>query len=105
MIMQFVPIAGSVVLRCEYLSFTSLLPKLSIGLSTSITFIIAGEGVSSDDWEAMTIDQMFDLHRLMQDVLIERLTARRAEIESQLKILNQPSKDVAPKKSRDRKFA
>lgn len=105
MIMQFVPIAGSVVLRCEYLSFTSVLPKLSIRLSTSITFIIAGEGVSSDDWESMTIDQMFDLHRLMQDVLIERLTARRAEIESQLKILNQPSKDVAPKKSRDRKFA
>ena len=105
MITQFVPITGSVVLRCEYLSFTSVLPKLSIRLSTTIAFMIAGKDVSSDDWKSMTIDQLFDLHRLMQDVLNERLTARKAEIETQLKILNQPPKNVAPKTSRDRKSA
>jgi len=47
----------------------------------------------------MTIDQLFDLHQLMRGVLIERLKAKKAEIESQLQILNQPSKDVGPKRS------
>ena len=61
--------------------------------------------MSNGDWESMTIDQLFDLHRLMQDVLIERLKARKVEIESQLKILNQPSKDVRPKKYRNWKSA
>jgi len=61
--------------------------------------------VSSEDWESMTIDQLFDLHQLMQGVLIERLKARKAEIENQLKVLNQPSKDVRPKRSRERKSA
>ena len=53
----------------------------------------------------MAIDQLFDLHQLMQGVLIERLKARKAEIENQLKVLNQPSKDVRPKRSRERKSA
>ena len=64
-----------------------------------------GCDMSSDDWESMTIDQLFDLHQLMQGVLIERLKARKAEIENQLKVLNQPSKDVRPKRSRERKSA
>ena len=61
--------------------------------------------MSSDDWGSMTIDQLFDLHQLMQDVLINRLKTRRAEIESQLEILNQPSKDVGTRRSRVRKSA
>ena len=52
-----------------------------------------------NNWQTMTIDELFEVHELMQDVLIERLKAKKAKIESQLKMLNQPS----PKKSRDLK--
>ena len=38
----------------------------------------------------MLIDELFQLQELMQDVLLRRLKARRAEIDLQLKILNQP---------------
>jgi hypothetical protein len=57
------------------------------------------------EWEAqcesMTIDELFELRELMQNILIERLKARKAEIEQRLQILNQPSNDVGPTKSRD----
>ena len=55
----------------------------------------------SDNWESMTIDELFELRELMQDVLSERLNARKAEIERKLKMLDPPSNDVAPTKSRD----
>ena len=52
-------------------------------------------------WEFMTIDELFELRELMQDVLSERLKARKAEIERRLQILNQPSNDGGPTKSRN----
>ena len=55
----------------------------------------------SDNWESMTIDELFELRELMQDVLSERLKARKAEIERKLKMLDQPSNVVGPTKSRD----
>ncbi|WP_035725797.1 hypothetical protein [Bradyrhizobium murdochi] len=55
----------------------------------------------SDEWESMTIDELFELREMMQDVLSERLKARKAEIERKLQMLNQPSNDVGQTKSRD----
>ena len=55
----------------------------------------------SDNWESMTIDELFELRELMQDVLSERLKARKAEIERKLKMLDPASNHVAPTKSRD----
>ena len=37
-------------------------------------------------WESMTIDELFELRELMQNVLIEKLKARKAEIEQRLQI-------------------
>ena len=42
----------------------------------------------------MTIDELFELRELMQDVLIEKLKARKAEIERRWRTLNQPSSNV-----------
>ena len=50
-------------------------------------------------WETMTIDELFELRELMQDVLSERLKAKKAEIERRLQILDQPSSGVGPTKS------
>ena len=47
--------------------------------------MIAGGDMLSDDWESMTIDELFELHKLIQDVLRERLKARKAEIGAQTK--------------------
>lgn len=49
-------------------------------------------------WETMTIDELFELRELMQDVLSERLKAKKAEIERRLQILDQPSSGVGPTK-------
>ena len=49
----------------------------------------------------MTINELFELRELMQDVLADKLKARKAEIERKLQILNQPSNDVGSKKSHD----
>ena len=46
----------------------------------------------------MTIDELFELRELMQDVLSERLKAKKAEIERRLQILDQPSSGVGPTK-------
>ena len=51
-------------------------------------------------WESMTIDELFELRELMQDVLSERLKARKAEIESKLEMLDHPSRDVRSTQSR-----
>jgi hypothetical protein len=49
----------------------------------------------------MTIDELFELRELMQDVLSEKLKARKAEIERRLQILNQPSNGGGSTKSRN----
>jgi len=49
-------------------------------------------------WESMTIEELFELRELMQDVLNERLKASRAEIKRKLKTLGQ---GVPPIKSAD----
>jgi hypothetical protein len=48
----------------------------------------------------MTIEELFELRELMQDVLSETLKAKRAEIERKLQMLEQPSTDVGPTKFR-----
>jgi len=50
--------------------------------------------------EAMTIEEMFKLRQAIQDLLSERLTSRKTEIERILKALKQPSVDVKPAKRR-----
>jgi hypothetical protein len=52
-------------------------------------------------WDSMTIDELFELRELMQDVLSEKLKAKKAEIERRLQILNEPSNDGGPTKSRN----
>ena len=52
-------------------------------------------------WETMTIEELFELRELMQDVLSERLKAKKADIERRLQILNQPSNEGGPTKSRE----
>ena len=51
-------------------------------------------------WENMTIEELFELRELMQDVLSKKLKAKKAEIEHRLQMLNQPSNDVGPTKPR-----
>ena len=66
--------------------------------------MIAGGDMVSDwksQWDSMTIDELFELRELMQDVLSEKLKAKKAEIERRLQILNQPSNDGGPTKSRN----
>ena len=41
-------------------------------------------------WESFTIDELFALHELMQDVLSKKLKAKKAELERRLQILDQP---------------
>jgi len=55
----------------------------------------------SDEWKSMTIEELFELRELMQDVLSERLKAKKAEIEKRLKILNSPLNDASSRKSRN----
>ena len=45
-------------------------------------------------WEAMTIDELFQLRELMQDVLMKRLEAKKAELELRLQSLNLPASDT-----------
>ena len=66
--------------------------------------MIAGGDMVSDwksQWDSMTIDELFELRELMQDVLSEKLKAKKAEIERRLQILNQPSNDGGPTKFRN----
>jgi hypothetical protein len=39
----------------------------------------------------MSVDELLELHQLMQAILRERLAAKKEEIESRLRQLNQPS--------------
>jgi hypothetical protein len=79
------------------LSFTSVLLKLPY--TESIAFMTGAGTMLSDDWESMTIDELFELRELMQDVLSERLKARKAELEQRLRTVIQRSSDVEPTKS------
>ena len=49
-------------------------------------------------WESMTIDELIALREQMQEVLSERLKAKKADIERRLKALNPPPSDVEPLK-------
>ncbi|MCA6113944.1 hypothetical protein J6524_03250 [Bradyrhizobium sp. WSM 1738] len=53
-----------------------------------------------EQWESMTIDELFALRELMQDVLSEKLKAKKAEIERRLQMLDLPSSSVGPTQSR-----
>ena len=56
----------------------------------------------NSEWESMTIDELFRLRELMQDVLSERLKAKKVELERRLQILNLPSSDIGPTKTQQR---
>jgi hypothetical protein len=43
------------------------------------------------EWDSMSIEELFELHRLMQSVLREKLVARNKLLEDRLPQLNQPS--------------
>ena len=53
----------------------------------------------ASEWESMTIDELFRLRELMQDVLSERLKAKKLELERRLQILNLPPSDKGPTKT------
>ena len=42
------------------------------------------------EWESMSIEDLFELHQLMQSVLREKLIAKKKLLENQLRQLNQP---------------
>jgi hypothetical protein len=52
------------------------------------------------EWESMTIDELFALRELMQEVISEKLLARKAALERRLQSLNQLSNDVEATKPR-----
>jgi hypothetical protein len=56
----------------------------------------------ASEWESMTIDELFRLRELMQDVLSERLKAKKLELERRLQILNLPPSDKGPTKTQQR---
>jgi hypothetical protein len=43
------------------------------------------------EWESMSIEELFELHQLMQSVLREKLIARKTLLEDRIRQLNQPS--------------
>ena len=51
-------------------------------------------------WESMTVDELFALREQMQEVLSDKLRAKKAELERRLQILNQQSNGERPAKSR-----
>ena len=48
------------------------------------------------EWESMTIEELFQLRELMQAVLMERLEAKKAELERRLDALGQAPSDGGP---------
>ena len=47
------------------------------------------------EWESMSIDELFALRELMQDVLSRKLRAKKAALEYQLQALDQLTSDPA----------
>jgi hypothetical protein len=56
----------------------------------------------NSEWELMTIDELFRLRELMQEVLSEKLKGKKVELERRLQILNQPSSDKGPTKTQQK---
>ena len=52
------------------------------------------DGDWKSNWESMTIDDLFALREQVQEVLRERLKAKRAELDRRLKALAPASSDV-----------
>jgi hypothetical protein len=50
-------------------------------------------------WESWTIDELFALRELMQDVLYKGLEAKKAELERRLRTLNQRLGEIGPAQS------
>ena len=48
------------------------------------------------EWESMTIEELFKLRELMQAVLMERLEAKKAELERRLNTLGQAPSHGGP---------
>ena len=42
------------------------------------------------DWESMSVDELFELHQLMQAVLREKLAAKKEVLENRMRQLKQP---------------
>lgn len=53
----------------------------------------------NSEWESMTFDELFRLRELMQDVLSERLKAKKVELERRLQILNLPQNEILATRS------
>jgi hypothetical protein len=45
------------------------------------------------EWESMSIEELFELHRLMRSVLREKLIAKNKLVEDRLCQFNQPAGD------------
>ena len=54
--------------------------------------MIAGGDVVSDNWESMTIDELFALREEVAAILKEKLMAKNKIAEERLRQLDQPSK-------------
>ena len=72
------------------LLFTSVLPKLPYIHRQSIAFMIAGGDMVRDDWESMTIDELFVLREEMAAILMAKLIARKKLAKDRLVTLNHP---------------
>ena len=59
--------------------------------------------IMKSDWEEQlefrTIDELFALRALMQDVLSERIEAKKVQLERRLHALNLPPHEVGPTKT------
>jgi hypothetical protein len=53
--------------------------------------MIAGGDVVSDNWESMTIDELFALREEVAAILKEKLIAKRKIAEQRLRQIDQPS--------------
>jgi hypothetical protein len=51
-------------------------------------------GVMKSEWESMSIDELFALRELMQDVLSAKLRAKKATLERRLQALDLRSSDA-----------
>ena len=54
--------------------------------------MIAGSDMVGDDWESMTIEELFALREEVAAILKEKLIAKNKIAEERLRQLNQPSK-------------
>ena len=50
----------------------------------------------TSNWESMTVEELFTLRELMQDVLVAKIKDRHAELQRKLRTLNQLQDGVEP---------